>query len=249
MGIVPTDRNRDLRNHETVYPRRSNFDGRLTEAETPHEEKVTTQVITGGSSLELLGGLAALIVAVIGVSAYLPFYMSAIATIAIGVALLAHGGSIAARWREAQRALDTNTHYERTELIGGIGTEVFGGAVGIVLGILALAHVMPFVLMPVAAIVFGASLLLGGASQPDLVHLAPEHDPRYARITYDAIQASGGVMVLVGIAAAVLGILALLHVGPVVTLTLVAMMCIGGALVLAGGALTARFAHRLARVR
>src|SRR5258706_7139465 len=158
MGTVSKDRERDLRNSETIYPPRRgfddrrDFDGRLTEAEYRRDEKVTTSVITGGSSVELLGGLAAVIVAVIGVSAYLPYYMSCIATIAIGVALLAHGGSIAARWRQAQAALGTNTRYERGEMIGGIGTEVFGGAVGIVLGVLALAHVMPFVLMPVAAI-------------------------------------------------------------------------------------------------
>ena len=57
--------------------------------------------------------------------------------------------------------------------------------------------------------------------QPDLVFLAPERDPRVARITYDAIQTSGGVMVIVGIAAAVVGILALLDVGPILVLTLV----------------------------
>src|SRR5207248_174172 len=192
------------------------FAARISEEEFPREERVTTQVVAGGSSLELLGGLTALIVAVIGLQ-YLPFYMSGVATIAIGVALLAQGGAVAARWRAAERALVTNTRYERSEMIGGVSTEVFGGLVGIVLGVLALAHVAAFVLMPVAAIVFGASLLLGGAAQPDLVQLAPERDPRFARISYDAIQASGGVMVLVGIAAAVLGILALLHVGPVVT--------------------------------
>src|SRR5438874_58748 len=127
MGTVPTDRGRDLRGHETLYPPQKKFDARFAEEEFPYEDKVTTQVITGGSSLELLGGLTAVIVAVIGVSAYLPFYMSAIATIAIGVALLAQGGSIAARWRQAQTALVTNTRYERSEMIGGVGTEVFGG--------------------------------------------------------------------------------------------------------------------------
>ena len=248
MGVVPTDRNRDLRGHETVYPPQKDFESRISDAPTA-DEKTTTQVIAGGSGIELIGGLAAVVIAIVGVSSYLPFYMSAIATIAIGVALFAQGGAIAARWRQAERELVSNTRYERSEMIGGVGTEVFGGAVGIVLGILALAHVIPFVLMPVAAIVFGGSLLLGGAAQPELVQLAPEHDPKYARITYDAIQASGGVMVLTGIAAAVLGILALLHVGPVVTLTLVAMLCVGGALVLAGGALTARFARRLQHVR
>ena len=51
-------------------------------------------------------------------------------------------------------------------------------------------------------------------------------------------------MVMVGIAAAVLGILALLDVGPVLTLTLVGMLCIGGALLMAGGALFKGFLQR-----
>ena len=58
------------------------------------------------------------------------------------------------------------------------------------------------------------------------------------------VQASAGVMTMVGIATAVLGILALLGVGPALTLTLVALLCVGASLVLAGGALTARFARR-----
>ena len=73
-----------------------------------------------------------------------------------------------------------------------------------------------------------------------LVFLAPEKNPKVARVTYDAIQTSGGIMVIVGIAACVLGVLALLAVGPVLVLTLVALLAIGAALLFAGGALTAR---------
>jgi hypothetical protein len=47
----------------------------------------------------------------------------------------------------------------------------------------------------------------------------------------------------------VLGILALIHVGPVLTLALVAMLAIGGALLLVGGALATRFARTLQQVR
>jgi hypothetical protein len=252
MGYVRTrnDPKLDLRKHETIYPRggppeeRGFRDSRTdVPAELSHDDKITNGVLASGSSLELVGGLVATVVAVVGLSSYLPFYMCAIATISIGVAFLAHGLSVVARWEHAARRLARGP-YERGEVIGGISTEVFGGTVGLILGVLALVHVMPFVLMPVAAIVYGGSLLLGGAAQPELVELVPQTDPRYRRITRDAIQASGGVMVLVGIAAATLGILALLGVGPVVVLTLAAMLSIGGALVLAGGALTARFVQR-----
>ena len=170
--------------------------------------------------------------------------MASIATIAIGIALFAQGTAIMARWHEALRRLE-GARYEKRELVSGVSTEMFGGLAGIVMGMLALIGVKPLVLLPVSAIVFGAALLLGGAAQPDLVYLAPERNPKLARMTYSAIQTSGGVMVLVGIASAVLGILGVLSVGPVLTLTLVAFMAIGVALVFAGGALTARFVHRI----
>ncbi|MDB4952783.1 MAG: hypothetical protein JWO36_352 [Myxococcales bacterium] len=248
MGYVRTrkDPKLDLRHRETLYPpdERGFRDSREDAArELSHDDKVTNGVLASGTSLELVGGLAATVVSVIGLSSYLPFYMCAVATIAIGVAFLAHGLSVIARWEHAARRL-AGSRYDRGEVIGGVSTEVFGGTVGLILGVLALSHVLPFVLMPVAAIVYGGSLLLGGAAQPELVELVPQSDPRYRRITRDAIQASAGVMVLVGIAAATLGILALLAVGPVVVLTLSAMLSIGGALVIAGGALTARFVQR-----
>jgi hypothetical protein len=200
-------------------------------------------MFTSGSTIETLGGLATIVLALIGITGRSQIYMASAACIAAGIALVAQGGSIAARWSDVLRRLD-GEHYDRSELIGGVGTEMFGGLVGIVLGVLSFANVMPFVLLPVAAIVFGGSLLLGGAAQPGLEELVPARDPHYRRLTHDAIQASGGVMVMVGVAAAVLGILSLLKVGPMLTLSLVAMLCIGAALTVAGGALTARFARR-----
>jgi hypothetical protein len=102
---------------------------------------------------------------------------------------------------------------------------------------------MPTILLPVSAIVFGGSLLLGGAAQPELSAIA---GPANRTSIQGAVEASGGIMVLVGIASAVLGILALLDVGPVITLALVALLCVGGALFFAGGALAARFMRRFA---
>ncbi len=54
---------------------------------------------------------------------------------------------------------------ERTEAVG-IGTEVFGGLAVIALGVLALFGVSPLTLLPVAALVLGVALLLGGPAQP-----------------------------------------------------------------------------------
>jgi hypothetical protein len=216
-------------------------------AAEPHEQ-ATAQLFAKGTTAETIAGLTAAVLAIVGLRTIWAYTLCGVAVIAIGVGLIAHGGTIAAQWNEAVRRLD-RSRYDRTELGGAIGTEMLGGLAGIVLGVLALANVNPFVTLPVAAIVFGTTLLLGGAAQPGMVDLAPERDPRIAKLTHDASLASGGVMVMVGIAAAVLGILALIHVGTIVTLSLVAMLCVGVGLFLAGGAFAAQFMRRVTRSR
>lgn len=244
MGTARSNRDkRDLSKHETLY-QDPEYDKLRTFGSPPQrrEEKTTTSVVAGGSSIETIGGLTAVIVAIVGFTTQ-PFQMAGIATVAVGIALFAQGISIMARWKDAVRRLE-GAKVAKHEIVGGVSTEVFAGIAGMVLGFVALAGVAPLVVLPAALALFGAALLLGGAAQPDLVFLAPERNPRYARVTYDAIQASGGVMVLVGVAAGVLGILGLLDVGPVLTLVLVGQLAIGAALVFAGGALTARLLHR-----
>lgn len=246
MGTVRTgrDKRRDLAKHETLYVDPDYTRLRAIAGLEDHEARITRGVVAGGSSVETLGGLVALGVTIAGFST-LPFQMASIAVLALGVALFAQGLAVMTRWRDAVKRF-AKARGARPELIGGgVSVEAFAGLVGIVLGIVALSGVNPLVVLPAAVTVFGGALLLGGATQPDLVFLAPERNPRIARVTYDAIQTSGGIMVLVGVGASVLGILALLDVGPVLTLTLVALLAIGAALLFAGGALTARLVRRM----
>jgi len=230
MGTLITEK-RDFSRHETIYEHPD-----APRLLTP--DRKTVVVVESGASVEVVTGLAAIVVTVIGIDGSRPIVMAAIATLLLGIALVSQGGAIASRWRAMLRRLD-GSRYDRTELIGGIGTEVFGGIVGIVLGIIALAGVVPYTLIPVAAIVFGGALLLGGAAQPELANINQARGSRA-----QAVEASGGIMVLVGIASAVLGILALLDVGPIVVLALIALLCVGAALVFAGGALAARLMGR-----
>lgn len=244
MGSARLGRDkRDLPKGDTIYED-PDYERLRALAQNPRRgARPASTVFASGSTLETIGGFTALVVSVIGFN-YLPFTMASIATIAVGVALFSQGTAIMARWHEALKRLE-GSRVERRELVSGVSTEMFGGLVGIVLGILALVGVSPLILLPVASIVFGGALLLGGAAQPDLVYLAPERNPKLARVTYSAMQTSGGVMILVGIAAAVLGILGVMGVGPILTLALVSLMAIGAALLFAGGALTARFIHRV----
>jgi len=245
MGTARTGRDkRNLSKHETVYVDPDYDRLRATVGLDDHEARVTRGVIAGGTSIETLGGLVALVVTIAGFST-LPFQMAGIAVIALGTALFAQGFAVTSRWRDAAKRL-AKSRWPRPGLTGsGVSVEMFSGLVGILLGALALSGVQPLSLLPFATIVFGGALLLGGAVQPDLVHLAPEKNPKVAQITYSAIQTSGGVMVLVGVAAVVLGILALLEVGPTLPLTLVALLSIGVALLFAGGVLTTRLVRQL----
>ena len=213
------------------------------------DDVTTARVVAGGSSLEVIGGAGAAVLAVIGLAGGLPGYMAAIATIAIGGALVAQGGAIAARWSEVMHELDGG-QYERIEVGGGMSAEMLGGAAGIALGILALVGVMPLVLLAVAAIVFAGSVLFGGASMPELseLSLGPNASSNARRMTREAVKASGATMALAGIGAGVLGIIALIGAGGAATLTLilVSMLALGGALMLSGTSLASKVAKRLA---
>jgi len=234
MGYSPEDPDRRNVERSVVY-RAAGFHDPPTA-----EERATQSAIASGSSFELFAGIVGAIVAIVGIANYFPFYMAATATIAIGFALLAQGGTLAARWQNAEHIAST----ERKEALG-IGTEVIGGFAGIALGVLALFGVFPEVLLPVAAIVVGAALLFGGPAQPEIADAAPPAGRRF-RVTRDAVRTSSSVMVFAGLAGIVLGVLGLTLEGYVLLMALIAMLVVAGALVLAGGALTARFGRRFA---
>lgn len=193
--------------------------------------------IAGGSALEVLGGAAAVVLAIIALVGYLPFFLTAIATIVIGGALLAHGAATSARWNEG--AVGEVSGRETS-------IEVLAGAAGVLFGIIVLAHVSPLVFLPVAAIVLGGALLMAAPSQRQFARYS-ESESGVERATYRATQASTPMMTLAGAAAVVLGILALIHVGPTATLAMIAILVLGGALFLSGGALSARYGQRMRR--
>lgn len=201
-------------------------------------DRVTQMMLASGSSFELFSGAIAVVLAIVGLAGYLPLYVAGIATIAVGLALLAQGSTVAARWREAHRIAGR----ERLDKIG-MSTEMFGGLAAVVLGLLALLGVAALTLLPVASIVLGVALLLGGGAQPDVVE---DESPRHWHVSRDAVRAASGVMVMGGLSALVLGVIAIAAEGPILALALTAQLCVAAALVLSGGSLLARFRERVA---
>jgi hypothetical protein len=129
-----------------------------------------------------------------------------------------------------------------------MSAQFLGGAAGIVLGILALLGMYPAVLLPVAAIVFGGTLLMACGTTARLNTLVIERHTvghEAARhIAGDMVSAASGVQALVGLAGIILGILGLVGMFPW-TLSLVAFLCVGGAVLLSGAAVSSKMLSML----
>ena len=209
----------------------------------PAERAEALRTVAGGTLIEALCGGAAALIAIIALAGNMPRLLAGIATVAIGAALMAQGASIALHYREVLRDMESHGSNATVELDDGVRAELVGGAIGILLGVLALVGVGGPVLLPIAALVLGVALLLGSLSTVDLVGMGlSPHRARFAR----SRQAVSDTLRLTGIGAMVLGVLAFAGLAPVV-LTLVALLVLGGALCLSGVTVSSRMVTLLRR--
>jgi hypothetical protein len=167
----------------------------------------------------------------------MPLELAAIGAIAFGVALVAEGGTIASRFsRLLVRA--NGGEMDVADLGGGMSAELLGGATGALLGLLAVLHIAPISLVPIAVVVFGAALLLGNGatSQVSAVALGYASKPEAHAMAREAVLAAASSQVLVAIGAVTLGIVAIVGIQPA-TLTLAALLGLGASVVLSGTAI------------
>ena len=112
---------------------------------------------------------------------------------------------------------------------------------------LSLLGLVPGVLLPTAALVFGFTLLFGMGVQNRLAGLELECSSEQEmargemarRTIREVVSAALGMRVLFGLGAMALGIISLVGILPV-TLTLVTMLSVGGTTLLSGAAVSAR---------
>jgi hypothetical protein len=210
-------------------------------------ERTSVELAAGSSVAEALTSVAAVVLTIAGIAGTFPAYAASLATIALGVGLVFEGGAVGARF---VRTLNRREGDSLTtgDVAGGITAELFAGLSGIGLGVMALFGVAPLALLPTAALVFGAGLLIGCAAlSHSSVAVGEEGDPNaIASSRRDAMLAAAGGQLFVGFAASVLGVLALLGIGTL-TLTLVALLAIAASELLSGAALGARMLRRLRR--
>lgn len=199
--------------------------------------------IAAGTGSEAFVGGAAVVLAIIGLGGMEPFYMAAIATLAIGAALLIEGGVWIANQVETAQLGAASMESSR------VTSEFLGGCAVIVLGILALVGVVPQTLLSVALLVAGASLLFGMrmfASFQTIPTGGTTEHPAWHEMAREAHVAASGAQALVALAALILGILAVVHIAPL-TLTLIGMLVLGGSMLLNGSAMTTWFLTGSAR--
>jgi len=202
----------------------------------------------GGTATSGLIAAGAAILAIIGLAGIYPGWLVAISCIVLGVSFLFEGGAIVAR-RSALLQETTEGRVQLAELGAGMTGETLAGLAGIVLGILSLAAVAPAILLPCAVIIFGAAMVIGSGANVrinDLAMAYRQEHPVARRLAREAVVATTGLQVLVGLGVITLGIIALVQIVPLV-LSLVAMLAIGVMFLLSNAAIAGRMMNILRR--
>jgi hypothetical protein len=212
------------------------------------QNKEIAQVISGGSTAKALTGVGAVVLSIFAFAGFLPTLLVAIAAIAIGAGLLFDGAAIVGEYKKILARMPGDTQ-AKADLSGGAGAEVFLGIGVIVLAILALFGLVPHVLLPVAAITAGTALAITADVLGRLNRLALDVSDAHSTVrqaVHYFTSSAASTQIVAGVAAIVLGILALVGITPE-TLTQVAFLVIGAAMFLGGTAVTGRLLAPLYR--
>jgi len=190
---------------------------------------------SGCPFIQSLIGAATVILAILGLAGLQNAYILPILVIIVGVALLAEGCALMARCMKklCEAGKESGQH---VHVAGGLNTELLAGAVGVVLGLLALLGVEAQYLVPVAVIVFGTALGWSSCLKAKLCHLescTSEKSETFMHAAREAAMATLGAQVSIGLAVVILGILGVLGTNMTV-LALVAFLILGFSILMCG---------------
>jgi hypothetical protein len=200
-----------------------------------------------GGLVDAVGGIATIVLAVVGLAGVNPQLFASIATIVFGVALLIQGGTMLSEY--AQIIFPAGSQSSTVEHFGGgsLSAVFLVGAAGIVLGVLALLGISPPALTQIAAIAFGTALVLSSNAVWQLYvlrHAAAKSETTQSQsfggefLASEMASGSAGIQSLAGLGAIVLGVLAVAGANNDVVLNLVALLALGATLVLTGSTLS-----------
>jgi len=186
-----------------------------------------------------IGGVATLLLAILGLAGLYAPLLAAIATIIFGVALLVQGRALLTLYTQASVEAANASAFAASIRF----TVVLLGAAGAALGVLSLLDFNSAVLTPIASIMFGAGLVLSGVSMWHLNAIrrasAKGGESLEDIVANHMVFDSLGVQIFAGLAAIILGVLAASGATYDLTFNLVALLILGSALVLKGGSLNA----------
>jgi ABC-type antimicrobial peptide transport system permease subunit len=190
-----------------------------------------------------LGGIATMVLAVIGLAGIRPEVLVSIATVVFGAALLIQGGAMLSEFAQIEQ-IETTSDANVTRSGGGLSTLFLVGVAGIVLGVLALLGVHAPILTAISAIGFGAALVISSAAVWQLLTSRSVamrfrgRSPVMRIVAAEVASGSAGVQAMAGLAVLILGLLAVcgIYAQP---LTLIALLVAGAAILLTGSTLSA----------
>jgi len=182
---------------------------------------------TAGSLSELVAGLAVIVLTILGLAGVSPAFLVEIATIVFGAGLLLYGSAMVGQIGRV--VAHHSGHDAAAGLASGWSIALLSGVAGIVLGILALLGVSSIPLVAIAVIGFGAGLLISSNTGMRIRLLdgaSEQADPVIKQLLHDSAADTAGLQTMIGLAAIVLGILALSGFAPL-TLVLIALLGLG----------------------
>lgn len=206
---------------------------------TYSQPSAATEASAYGGLVDALGGIATIVLAIIGLSGVKPEILLSIATIVFGAAMLIQGGAMLSEFAQ----IETTPEADVPASGGGLSALFLVGVAGIVLGILALIGIRPTILTSIAVIAFGAALVI---STPAVWQLLTSRSvttrfqsrpPMVRIVASEVAAASAGLQAMAGLAVIVLGILAVAGVYSG-NLSLTALLVAGASILLTGSSLS-----------
>jgi hypothetical protein len=195
------------------------------------ETTLTATTEAGGVFAEAVGGIATIALTIIALAGVAPDFLLAIVTIVFAAALLIEGTSIVADYANMRSKESGAAETEGMHVGAGSLAAVFlAGLTGIILGVLALLGIHASVLISAAVITFGSALLLNSSLVLNLYTLKAR---TASALLIGGAVGTAGAQALAGVAAIVLGILAIAGQATV-SLDLVALLVLGASLLVTG---------------
>lgn len=202
--------------------------------------------MASGSGVATIAGIAVAVLAILSLIGVIPRILLPIAGIVFGIAMVFESVGITGEHRKLGRWL-AETSSERVEFGGGVGVEAAVGIAAVALGILALIGVASTTLMPILVLAGGAGLMIAVGTVyrlHDLQLSSLSASDFGRRLRHESMAGAAAVETLTGLAALVLGILALVSTVPAAggygLLAEIGMICLGVGVAIGGGALAGR---------